>query len=97
MYICKSLPIKLNIITTFPFNNIVINNLWFIFRTFEPGVYEAETLHSGLLKKLDSLLPEYASIQANYYHTLQEVNELRAQCHRLGLISGMMLGKTCVI
>ncbi|XP_042228662.1 BRCA1-A complex subunit Abraxas 1-like isoform X2 [Homarus americanus] len=47
----------------------------------EPGVLEAETLHTGLLKKLEILLPEFSSAQEDLEKVLKEVVQLRELCN----------------
>ncbi|XP_071535320.1 BRCA1-A complex subunit Abraxas 1-like isoform X1 [Panulirus ornatus] len=47
----------------------------------EPGVQEVETLHTGLLKKLEVLLPKFSSAQEDLEKILQEVIILRDLCN----------------
>lgn len=51
----------------------------------EPGVSEAEKLHTGLLQKLDNLLPKFSSTQKELQNVLQEVNRLRILCGNNGI------------
>ncbi|KAK7082858.1 hypothetical protein SK128_013779 [Halocaridina rubra] len=51
----------------------------------EPGVTEAESLHSGLLKRLDNLLPKFSSSEKELEKVLEEVSCLRLLCGNNGV------------
>lgn len=61
--------------------NVVLSNL----NNSEPGIMEAENLHTGLLQKLDSLLPRFSNTQKELEKILQEVTTLRMLCCNNGI------------
>ncbi|XP_068243480.1 BRCA1-A complex subunit Abraxas 1-like [Palaemon carinicauda] len=61
--------------------NLVLSNL----KNSEPGIIEAENLHSGLLQKLDTLLPKFSDTQKELEKILQEVTTLRMLCCNDGI------------
>ncbi|XP_045602754.1 BRISC complex subunit Abraxas 2 isoform X2 [Procambarus clarkii] len=51
----------------------------------EPGVSEVETLHTGLLNKLEMLLPKFSSAQEELENARKEVIKLRELCNKHSL------------
>ncbi|KAK8731381.1 hypothetical protein OTU49_007578, partial [Cherax quadricarinatus] len=63
------------------YSSSAVQNVLSKINSGEPGVSEAETLHTGLLSKLEMLLPKFSSAQEELENVRKEVIKLRELCN----------------